>query len=148
MRRWLALLPLACGFLAAAAASAADPSWTADERAVAAADEAFFAASQTRHGQAWADYADDTATLQGAHGKAAIGEKYTQLYAQPGFTLSWHPAFAKVVGDLGVTSGSYEMHRQDAQGQDRRSAGSYMTVWHRQPDGQWLIVWDGGTEDK
>jgi len=52
------------------------------------------------------------------------------------------------VGDVGMTSGPYESHVQDAQGIDHRSAGNYVTVWQRQKDGQWRFVWDGGTPDK
>ncbi|GGF23516.1 hypothetical protein GCM10011611_32010 [Aliidongia dinghuensis] len=148
MRAWFVLLILVCGLFHGSAARAADPSWTADEQAVAAADEAFFAAAEARHGQAWAEFADETATVQGGHGKAEIGQKLDKLYARPGFSLTWHPNYAKVVGDIGVTSGPYEMHRQNADGHDQRSTGRYVTVWQRQSDGQWRFVWDGGTEDR
>lgn len=148
MRIWIALVPFASVLLGAVPGHAAGPSWTADEQAVAAADEAFYASSREKHGQAWADFADDGATIQGASGKTAIGATFDKLYARPGFTLTWHPVFAKVVGDIGMTSGPYEMHRQDAQGQDIHKTGNYVTVWQRQPDGQWRFAWDGGTEDK
>ncbi len=147
MRSWIAAISLAC-CLVGGSARAADLSWNADEQAVAAADEAFFQASLVRHGQAWAEFADETATLPAGHGKAEIGAAYDKIYARPGFQLIWHPTYAKVVGDIGVTSGPYEAHRQDAQGQDARSTGKYVTVWQRQPDGQWRFAWDGGTEDK
>lgn len=148
MRIWLALIPFVCVLLGVVPARAADPSWTADEQAVAAADEAFFTASQTKHGQAWAEFADESATIQGASGKAEIGAKFDKLYARPGFSLAWHPTFAKVVGDVGMTSGPYEAHRLDAQGQDVRTTGNYVTVWQRQSDGQWRFAWDGGTQNK
>ncbi|HEV2673533.1 MAG TPA: DUF4440 domain-containing protein [Aliidongia sp.] len=148
MRPWIALIPVVCGLLGSALAHAADPAWNADEQAVAAADEAFFAASRDRHGDAWGDFADENATIQGGHGKVEIRAVFEKLYARPGFTLTWHPTFAKVVGEVGMTSGPYEMHRLDAQGQDLRTTGRYVTVWQRQSDGQWRFAWDGGTEDK
>jgi hypothetical protein len=148
MRSWIALVLFACGLFDAAACRAADPSWTADEQAVAAADEAFFQASLVRQGHAWSEFADETAIAGGGHGKTEIGAVYEKVYGRPGFRLTWHPGYAKVVGDIGVTSGPYEMHRQDAQGRDARTTGKYVTVWQRQPDGQWRFVWDGGTEDK
>ncbi|HEY0912876.1 MAG TPA: DUF4440 domain-containing protein [Bradyrhizobium sp.] len=126
-------------------AAAADMAWNADEQAVAATDAAFYDASRDKQAQAWVDFADDSATTQSGYGKSEIGAAFEKLYARPGFTLSWHPTFAKVVGDIGVTSGPYEMHLTDAQGQDRRSTGDYVTVWQRQRDGQWRFVWDGGT---
>ncbi|HLZ67824.1 MAG TPA: hypothetical protein VKQ29_16485 [Aliidongia sp.] len=148
MRLWLALIPLALCLSGNPAARAADTTWTNDEQAIAAADTAFYNASREQHGQAWADFADDTANTQVGHGKAEIGAAFDKIYARPGFTLTWHPVFAKVVGDIGMTSGPYERHQTDAQGQDQRSTGNYVTVWLRQPDGQWRFVWDGGTPDK
>ena len=148
MRPWLALTAFVLCLSCAHAARAADPGWNADEQAVAATDTAFYQASKTQHGRAWADFADETATTQVGRGKAEIGAGFEKLYARPGFSLAWHPVFAKVVGDIGMTSGPYERHLTDAQGKDLRSTGHYVTVWLRQPDGQWRFVWDGGTPDR
>lgn len=148
MRVWLAATFSIFCLVGAVPASAANPPWTGDEQAVAATDTAFYAASREKHGQAWADFADDSASTQVGHGKAEIGAAYDKIYARPGFSLSWHPTFAKVVGDVGITSGPYELHQADAKGQDKHSTGKYVTVWQRQADGQWRFVWDGGTPDK
>lgn len=147
MHHKLALILLICG-LAGPATAATHGAWTADERAIADTDTAFYAATRDRHGQAWAEYADETASTAVGHGKAEIGAAYDKLYARPGFRLTWHPTYAKVVGDIGMTSGPYEAHQTDAQGADRRSTGRYVTVWQRQKDGAWRFVWDGGTPDK
>jgi len=148
--RLVSALLITCLCLAAspAARAAATPaiSGTADEKAVAAADEAFYQASLARKGQAWREFADDGATLPAGTGKEAIGARYDAAYARPGFRLSWHPSYAKVVGDLGITSGRYESHVQDASGHDQKTHGTYVTVWRRQQDGGWRFVWDGGTE--
>ena len=117
-----------------------------DEKAVAAADEAFYQASLARKGQAWKEFADADATLPAGKGKEAIGAYYDKVYAKPGFSLSWHPDYAKVVGDIGVTSGPYESHIQDKDGHDKPGHGKYVTVWQRQKEGGWRFVWDGGTE--
>lgn len=113
-----------------------------------AADEAFYAASVVQKGQAWRDFADDDAALPSARGKAEIGTVFDNVYARPGFALSWRPTYAHVVGDIAITSGPYESHRQDADAHDQRSTGRYVTVWKRQKDGGWRFVWDGGTEDR
>ena len=134
-------------FTAAGAAFAEpDPAWSADEKAAAAADEAFHAASLTRGGQAWKDFADADVALPGARGKDEVGALYGKVYAKPGFRLDWHPTFAKVTGDIAVTSGPYEKHVKSESGADTRSTGTYVTVWQRQKDGGWRFVWDGGTE--
>jgi len=148
MRRWMALTPLILCLSAGSPAHAADPAWSADEQAVAAADTAFYNATLVKKGQGWVEFADEKATSGVDHGKAAIGATFDKLYARPGFSLIWHPTFAKVVGDVGMTSGPYESHVQDAKGVDHRATGNYVTVWQRQQDGQWRFVWDGGTPDK
>jgi ketosteroid isomerase-like protein len=113
-----------------------------------AADRAFFAASLAEKGKAWEEFADEHASLPAGSGKQAIGAAYGTIYAKPGFSLSWHPTYVHVVGDIGITSGPYERHLRDDSGQDRKSTGRYVTVWQRQTDGGWRFVWDGGTPDK
>ena len=99
----------------------------------------------TRKGQAWADFADENAVLPAGKGKAAIGAYYDKVYARAGYSLSWRPDFAKVVGDVGVSSGHFDSHSLDAAGHDKHGHGTYVTVWARQKDGGWRYVWDGGT---
>lgn len=141
------LMLLACLALLLAPAADAAKARSADQRAVLAADEAFYRASLTRKGQAWQDFADEHATLPAGTGKAAIGAYYDKVYARPGFALNWHPDSARVMGDIAVTTGRYDSHIQDAAGRDKPGHGRYVTVWQRQSDGGWRFVWDGGTED-
>lgn len=145
-RRSGAIAILVAGLMAPAA-GAADPPWTPDERAAAAADDAFHAASLTRKGQAWKEFADADATVAGARGRDAIGALYDTIYGRPGFRLDWHPTYAKAIGDIVITSGPYERHVRSEAGEDKRSTGTYVTVWQRQKDGGWRFVWDGGTPD-
>src|SRR5579859_4711395 len=105
------LLLLACLALCLSPGAEAAKSRSTDERAVMAADEAFYRASLTGKGQAWQDFADEHATLPAGSGKAAIGAYYDKVYAKPGFALSWHPDSARVMGDIAVTTGRYEIGR-------------------------------------
>lgn len=140
----------ACAALAVCVPSAvfAETFATDDERAVAAADAAFYQATLKEQGAGWGEFADADASLPYAKGKAAIAAYYAKVYAQPGFSLSWHPEYAHVVGDVGVTSGPYEVHVLDKTGHDKKGTGKYVTVWRRQKDGSWRFAWDGGTEDR
>ena len=74
-----------------------------------------------------------------ATGPAAIREAFTKLTSIPGFSLRWTATKAEVSasGDLGYTSGSYEMTMNDAGGKPMMEKGKYITVWQKQPDGQW-----------
>jgi ketosteroid isomerase-like protein len=131
----IAVLPAAAGDLAA----------TADESAISRTDNDFYAASLARGGAAWGDFADDSAHSGRISGKAEIAAAFAKVYAQPGFRLAWHPDYARVFGDIGVTSGPYLRQIRAGSGQEESETGRYVTVWHRQADGSWRFVWDGGT---
>lgn len=79
-----------------------------------------------------------------ATGPAAIREAFTKMTSAPGFSLRWTVAKADVgtSGDLGYTSGSYEMSVNDAAGQPMTEKGKYVTVWKKQTDGQWKVTAD------
>lgn len=56
---------------------------------------------------------------------------------QPGFAVTWTAAKADVSGDVGYTTGAYEMSMAGA-----KETGKYVTVWKRQDDGSWKVVED------
>ncbi len=118
----------------------------ADARAITRADLQFEHEAQTRGADAWFDFAAPGVYLpqSDVKGKAAVKAVYTKAYAQTGFKLTWHPDYAHVAGDIGVTSGRYELHMP---GRPERT-GRYLTVWTRQPDGAWKFSWDSGTPDQ
>lgn len=77
-------------------------------------------------------------------GSAAIRETFTKLTSMPGFSLQWTVAKADVStsGDLGYTTGTYEMSVNDASGKPMTEKGKYVEVWKKQTDGQWKVVAD------
>ena len=120
--------------------------WNSAERGAAQADCEFYNASIARGGDAWGDFAAPNASLPRGRGKDEIRAAYKRTYADPSFRLSWHPERAAQFGSsYVVTSGPYELHLERA-GKDQLGRGTYITVWHRQADGSWLFVWDGGEE--
>ena len=142
------LLPLLVLFCANAQAAPGSSDWSADEKAIAQTDNDFYSATVARGGAAWGEFADDTARLPDMKSKAEIVATFTKIYAAPGYKLIWHPIYAHVFGDVGITSGSYESHITGKTGEDIAKTGTYVTVWNRQKDGSWRFVWDGGTQAK
>ena len=63
---------------------------------------------------------------------------------KPGSRLTWYPALADVAqsGELGYTTGPWALSQNDKP----QSAGEYVTVWRKQPDGQWKFVVNMGIE--
>jgi ketosteroid isomerase-like protein len=84
----------------------------------------------------WA--APDGALLGGQYGREAI----MAAFAGGGGTLEWGPVAGRMAtsGDLGYTVGTAV--RRGADG--RVGYTKYLTVWRRQPNGEWRWVVDGG----
>ncbi|HWR16672.1 MAG TPA: SgcJ/EcaC family oxidoreductase [Terriglobales bacterium] len=61
--------------------------------------------------------------------------------------LQYLVTFVKHSGDLAYDVGVYSMTIPTVDGHDRRDRGKYLTVWRRQPDGEWKIVADCWSSD-
>jgi ketosteroid isomerase-like protein/quercetin dioxygenase-like cupin family protein len=79
-----------------------------------------------------------------ASGTVAIRELAAQMGSMPGFSLEWTATKADVAanGDLGYTAGTYEMSMGGA-----TERGKYVTVWKKQPNGEWKVAEDIGNTD-
>jgi len=72
-------------------------------------------------------------------GKAAVAAAWKRFYETPKAPFSWRPERVEVLdsGTLGMTSGPVF----DESGQ---RVGTFNSVWRREPDGTWRIVFDIG----
>lgn len=59
--------------------------------------------------------------------------------------LTWYPAYADISSSLdwGYTTGPYQLKANPEDGKIT-SAGFYLSVWRKQPDGQWKVAIDMG----
>ena len=78
---------------------------------------------------------------------AVNGKKYWAKRTDFPGTLIWQPIFAFAAGaaDLGYTTGMWEMKKDNEP--LSLGFGHYVTVWAKQPKGQWKIALDVGTEN-
>lgn len=72
-------------------------------------------------------------------GAGAIREMYTKMSSSPGFSVQWTASKAEVSnsGDVGYTAGTYQATMGGVS-----EKGKYVTVWKKQPDGQWKVMED------
>ena len=65
------------------------------------------------------------------------------------YQLTWTPTDAVMgpSGDMGYTWGHFEGHSKDANGNPVTTSGRYMTIWRKEPDGQWKVVLDAGANE-
>jgi len=117
--------------------------------AVRAADAAWLEAYDTRDVDKSVAFLDEQGSMLPPNtpmvtGKTAIAKLIASDFALPDFKLAWHPDKAGVAdsGELGYTSGTYEVSFKDASGKVVSDTGKYLTMWKKQADGSWKVLLD------
>lgn len=79
-----------------------------------------------------------------AIGKGAVRKSIAAAFAMPGYNLVWHIAKLDVAasGDFGITNGPYEFTYKDVSGKTIFDKGKSLTVWKKQPNGSWKVLYD------
>jgi ketosteroid isomerase-like protein len=119
-------------------------------RAVRSADSAFaLAADLQGTGVAFASYiAPEGVVFVGSEiviGSDAVRVLYDEQQ-RAGGTLNWRPIYADAAasGDLGFTIGESVFTGRGINGTVVQRFGKYLTIWKKQPGGEWRFVVDGG----
>jgi ketosteroid isomerase-like protein len=147
MRRFVVLSVLAAVIAASALADDA-----AGREALLKADRDFAAAAQTRGVEAWVEaWAANGVHPDGpgiAVGKDGIRKQMAPQYAAPGFKLEWSVSRAEISkgGNVGTTWGRYKS-TSTKDGKTTVRTGDYVTVWEKQDDHSWKVVYDTGDRD-
>jgi ketosteroid isomerase-like protein len=112
---------------------AADVAW---EKIYAAKDLAKAVAFCDEHGSMLVPNAP------AATGKEALAKAIASDFATGDTT--WHPNKVGVArsGELGYTSGATDLTFKDASGKIVTSKGNYLTVWKKEADGSWKVLFD------
>jgi ketosteroid isomerase-like protein len=68
----------------------------------------------------------------------------TKFLAMPGVQVAWTPNAADVAasGDLGYTSGTYDLHANAPDGSAFSDHGKYLTTWKKDASGAWKVAYD------
>lgn len=120
---------------------------TADAQEIIIADKAFSDMSrQLGMKKAFIQYiSKEGALLRPGHmpivGADAID--YLSQINDTAYTISWIPSHGDIAssGDLGYTFGVYTLVTADT-----TLKGTYVSIWKKQPDGDWRFVLDTGNE--
>jgi ketosteroid isomerase-like protein len=138
----------------APAESPTPPDPEAVRASLIAADQAFAAATAAKGLEGWLAAFDTTAIqmepdVPFTPGLAAIRGAMAPAFADTTWRLTWEPtmAFASAAGDLGYTLGTWQSTRYNDAGRGQVSTGKYVTIWRKQADGSWKVVFDGGNPD-
>lgn len=84
-----------------------------------------------------------------ATGKDALTKVIGSAFAFPDYKLGWHANKVGVArsGELGYTSGTYDFSFKDAAGKTISDKGKYLTVWKKESDGSWKVLFDTFNSD-
>ena len=93
--------------------------------------------------QTIAFYSDDAIVFPpnttSAATKEAIRNGWKEMFASPGFVITWQPTRVQVgrSGQMAWVSGTYELTMNDASGKPINDRGKCLEVWEKQTDGNW-----------
>ena len=136
------LLSVAC-FVLPGSGSAQVQERRALAQQVFGAESAFAHTLAARDSQAFTRYVALDAVFFGrrgpAHGRAAVVASWRPFFEGPVAPFSWSPDIVEVLesGTLALSSGPV----RDPSG---RQVGTFNSIWRRDGDGQWRVVFDKG----
>ncbi len=147
---WLTIVAAGFALVATAAQKPASP--TSDMEALMQADRDFAKATAARRLEGWVEYfAEDGVSLgdKPAVGREAIRGAFKPLFDNPSFRLEWAPVKAGILpsGTVGYTEGRATSYRTGPKGEKLVRHSSYVTVWKKQADGAWKVVFETGAPD-
>jgi ketosteroid isomerase-like protein len=147
-----AVLAAAALCLAAVSPVAAQAPHAAEAAQIMKADADFAQAVADRNRDRFLSFIADVTTFNGGspselHGRDAVWKEWSAFFSPEGPTLSWKPARAEVVGagDLGYTTGRSVFRGTGPDGKTTERQGEYVTVWRKQRDGSWKVIFDTGS---
>lgn len=116
---------------------------------VICAETGFSRAAEANDPEAFIAFVDPDARFVAgrvARGKEAIAEAWSVLLSADGPSIRWRPAVVEVVDDgtLALSRGPYRIVAVDEEGERVESWGHFNSVWRRDQDGEWKVLFDAG----
>ena len=114
-------------------------------RSVAAHDAAAFA------GHVGENAAFGASTPEPIRGREAIVKRWTGLIEGKRVVLRWYPTrvtMAPGVADTAWSSGPSLFEVLDPEAKDHYLLGAFHSVWHKDADGVWRVLFDDGVEPR
>jgi ketosteroid isomerase-like protein len=110
---------------------------------VFAAESSFAASMAQRNFTAFADHVSPEAVFFGdttaMRGKKAVLQTWRRFFEKSDAPFSWRPEVIEV-----LSSGSLALSSGPVFNAGGKQIGTFSSIWRREPDGTWLIVFDKG----
>ncbi len=134
------LIPLSGALAAFPAAAQAHPELA---RQVVAAESSFAASMARRDLAAFGEHVADDAVFFGdqpQRGKAAVIEGWRDYFTGPTAPFSWQPDIVEV-----LESGALALSSGPVFNREGRRTGTFNSIWRREADGRWRVIFDKGS---
>jgi ketosteroid isomerase-like protein len=138
--------------IASLGAQAPAPSLQAAADQIVKSDAAFAQSVAEKNREKFLSFIAEATTFGGGtanelHGRDAVMKAWGDFFTPNGPTLSWTPTKGEVIGagDVGYTTGNSVFRQKDASGKVTERRGQYVTVWKKQSDGSWKVIFDTGS---
>jgi ketosteroid isomerase-like protein len=110
---------------------------------------AFSQSVENRDIEAFRSFLDGDARFVGSsviRGPEEITAAWQVFFSDDGPTIKWRPQFVEVLeeGALALTRGPYRMISKDPDGNSVESWGTFNSVWRKNADEEWRVVFDAG----
>lgn len=110
---------------------------------------AFSQSAEERDAARFATFIDADARFVGAGISRGVDEvvaAWSPFFQDDGPSIKWRPQYIEVLedGNLALSRGPYRMLARGEDGEEREHWGTFNSVWRRQPDGNWQVVFDAG----
>jgi ketosteroid isomerase-like protein len=156
--RLIAACVLACASMPAFAQEklpAPATGFSADECAVWARELAFADSVERHDAKAFAEFVNPGAVFAATRpvplrGREAILQRWAKIIDGTAVKLWWYPTAVAIggVGDVAYSSGPALYESTDPKETQRYSIGGFQSVWHKDADGTWRVLFDDGIEPK
>jgi ketosteroid isomerase-like protein len=113
------------------------------------AETTFATSVREKDWESFVEHIDPNAVFIGGQvleGKDAILKSWKVYFADNAPRLEWRPEEVVVRPDgvLGITRGPYTLRFQSESGEEVTQAGRFSSIWERQGDGRWRVLFDSG----
>lgn len=136
----------------ASSAEAQPPRYAAETAVIMKADADFAQSVAQRNRERFLAFLADVTTFGGGspeelRGRDAVMKGWSDFFYADGPTLAWTPTHGEVIGagDVGFTTGTALLKGRGPDGRPVERRSEYITVWRKQKDGSWKVIFDTGS---
>lgn len=147
-----ACLAAAAILLPVTSATAQSTRYPSESALIMKADADFAQSVAQRNRERFLSFLADVTTFGGGspdelRGPAAVMKGWNDFFEADGPTLAWTPTKGEVIGagDVGYTTGTSLLKGRGPDGKMVERRGEYLTVWRKQKDGSWKVIFDTGS---